>query len=138
MEETRQTLLTTIEQARQSALLTRQSEQQQLNLYATRLQAMPEQERQYLEMQSERDAKERQYNYLVERNEENTLLLASGTVPIKMIERPTIHPRRVSPRMMPIMVTAVAIGLLLPLLLFFLTLVPSLWKAIGEPKPKEK
>ncbi|MBR6354820.1 MAG: hypothetical protein IKS01_03465 [Paludibacteraceae bacterium] len=41
-------------------------------------------------------------------------------MPVKIIERPTIHPRRVSPKLLPILMMAIIIGLILPLVWYFL------------------
>ena len=71
-------------------------------------------------MLRERNAKEKQYNFLVESREENSLLLASQAMPVKIIERPTIHPRRVSPKLLPILMVALLVGLILPLVWYFL------------------
>jgi uncharacterized protein involved in exopolysaccharide biosynthesis len=120
VSHTRRELLTAVEQSRQSALLTRENARRQRDGYAARLQATPEQERRYQEMLRERNAKEKQYNFLVESREENSLLLASQAMPVKIIERPTIHPRRVSPKLLPILMMAIIIGLILPLVWYFL------------------
>ena len=120
VSHTRRELLTAIEQSRQSALLTRENARRQRDGYAARLQATPEQERRYQEMLRERNAKEKQYNFLVESREENSLLLASQAMPVKIIERPTIHPKRVSPKLLPILIVALLVGLILPLVWYFL------------------
>ncbi|GEM_PF-1065047 len=113
-------LLSAVEQSRQSTLLMRENARKQRDGYSARLQATPEQERRYQEMLRERNAKEKQYNFLVESREENSLLLASQAIPVKIIERPTIYPKRVSPKLSPILLMAFLIGLLLPLVGFFL------------------
>lgn len=119
VQHTRSELLSAIEQARQSNLLVRDNARKQRDLYASRLQATPEQERRYQEMLRERNAKEKQYNFLVESREENSLLLASDAMPVKIIERPTICPKRVSPKLPPILLVALLMGLFLPVVWFF-------------------
>lgn len=119
VQHTRRELLSAIRQSRESTLLIRDNALKQHNLYASRLQTTPEQERRYQEMLRERNAKEKQYNFLVESREENSLLLASDAMPVRIIERPTIYPKRVSPKLSPILLMAVLIGLFLPVIWFF-------------------
>lgn len=120
VSRTRTELLSAVRQSRQSTMLTRENTCRQRDSYTSRLQATPEQERHYQEMLRERNAKEKQYNFLVESREENALLLASDAMPVKIIERPTIYPKRVSPNLPPIMLTALLLGLFLPVVWFFL------------------
>lgn len=120
VSQTHTELLSAIGQARQSTMLVRENTCRQRDSYAAQLQANPEQERRYQEMLRERNAKEKQYNFLVESREENTLLLASDAMPVKIIERPTIYPKRVSPKLPPILLTALLLGFMLPVVWFFL------------------
>ncbi|MCR4664246.1 MAG: hypothetical protein K5660_02665 [Paludibacteraceae bacterium] len=120
VSHTRRELLSAIEQSRQSTILTRDNTRKQRDLYAARLQATPEQERRYQEMLREKDAKEKQYLFLIESREANSLVLASEAIPVKIIEQPTINPKRVSPKLPPILLMAVLIGLILPALWFFM------------------
>jgi uncharacterized protein involved in exopolysaccharide biosynthesis len=41
-------------------------------------------------------------------------------MPVKIIERPTIYPKRVSPKLLPILMVALLVGLILPLVWYFL------------------
>ncbi|MBP5477450.1 MAG: hypothetical protein J6Y00_07200 [Paludibacteraceae bacterium] len=126
---TRRELLSAIEQSRQSTLLTRENIRKQRDVYANRLQATPEQERRYQEMLRNRNAKEKQYNFLVESREENSLLLASDAMPVKIIERPTICPKRVSPKMSRILLMSILLGLILPVVWFFLMEIMAVLRA---------
>ncbi len=119
LKQTKQTLLNTIEQCRQATKLNRQNVKSQYDLYVGRLQDLPEQERHYLELERERNAREKQYLYLVEQQEANALLLSSDAMPAKIVERPTIYPESISPdkRIIIIMVIIIAFGL--PVALFF-------------------
>ncbi len=120
LDHTRIELLSAIEKSRQSTLLIRENVRKQRDLYASRLQSTPEQERRYQEMLRERKLKEKQYNFLVESLEENALLLASDVMPVRIIERPTIYPMLVSPNLFHIMPRFILLGLLLPIAWFLL------------------
>ena len=135
---TRQALQTTITQTRQSTLLNRQSTQQQYDLYASRLQSVPLQEKEYVVMQRYRDSKVKQYKYLLERREANSLLLVSEAVPVKIIERPTINPKRQSPNLIPIMLVAMMFGIGIPVAIYLIMLVPGLLAAPATPKTKDE
>ncbi len=114
IRNTRKNLIHAVEQSRQTAVLTRKNEERQRDLYANRLQNMPEVEKHYQELLRLKSAQEKQYNYLVEKHEENQLLLASDAIPARVIEKPIVYPEMVSPKIPNVILLVVLLGLLLP------------------------
>ncbi len=85
----------------------------------SRLYKTPEKERRYVEIKRQQEIKEKLYIYLYQKREENALTLASTVMPAKTIDAPiTMGP--IAPKSQRIMLIAVAIGLGLPFLIFFL------------------
>ncbi len=119
IDATRSGVMKGITEAREAIRLRREHEQAQQQQYNTRLGAVPAQERRFLELQRDRTAKEKQYLYLIAKQEENTLLLASDVVPAKVVDYAGHDPAPVAPKLKTTVIFSFLIGLCLPLLLFF-------------------
>ncbi|MCQ2343004.1 MAG: Wzz/FepE/Etk N-terminal domain-containing protein [Paludibacteraceae bacterium] len=111
-----------LEQAQYTLNLQKQHIVSIQNEYNGRLSSIPETERHYLEMQREKQTKEKQYLYLIEKREENSMLLASDAVPAKIVERAQMNPDPVSPKIKTVGMMSILLGLLLPLGVFLLGL----------------
>lgn len=92
---------------------------EQIERYALALAQFPEQERTYLEMKRNTQTKEEQYLYLIEKSEENNLVLASSAISAKVLESAQMSADVVSPKLISTGLASVLMGLLLPLLVFF-------------------
>lgn len=92
---------------------------QQQNQYDSRLASIPETERYYLELSRSKQTKEKQYLYLIEKQEENAMLLVSEAIPAKVVERAQIDPTPVAPKLKIVGIIALLLGLLLPLCVYF-------------------
>lgn len=79
----------------------------------------PEKERKYVEIKRQQEIKEKLYIYLYQKREENALTLASTVMPAKVIDGP-INSSKVEPNTKRIWMVAVALGLGIPFLIFFL------------------
>lgn len=89
------------------------------NTYSKSLAELPEIERTYIELQRAKDTKEQQYLYLIQKREESDLILASSTVPVKVVSSAQKAAKLVSPSIMKTGVGSMLLGLLLPLLVYF-------------------
>lgn len=107
-------------EARTSAQTRKEHLTEQIKEYASRLAQLPEQERTYLEMKRNTQTKEEQYLYLIEKSEENNLVLASSAISAKVLERAQMSADVVSPNLIRTGLASVIIGLLLPLLVLLL------------------
>jgi len=118
IEEIRQNILFNIVQNRQSADLQRASLIKQKKDFQNRLSDIPEQDRTYRELQRIKRTKENQYVYLVERREENAMLLASAAIPAITVDRAQMNPIKVGPKVSVYGFMAILLGLALPLCFF--------------------
>lgn len=107
-------------EARRSLQLKQQFINEQVSKYSSFLAQLPEVERTFLIMQREKQTKEEQYLYLIEKKEENALALVSSTMPIKVIENAQMAAKVKSPRLIKTGFASGVIGLLLPLLVLFI------------------
>ena len=73
-----------------------------------------------MEMQRDKATKENQYLFLIEKREENALLLASEAVPAKIVDRAQINPNKLAPKVSVIGFLAILLGLLIPYCFYFL------------------
>ncbi len=105
-------------EARRSLQVKQQYISDQINKYSTFLAQLPEVERTFLIMQREKQTKEEQYLFLIEKKEENALALVSSAMPIKVIEHPQMAARAKSPRISKTGMASIIAGLLIPLLVF--------------------
>ncbi len=87
--------------------------------YTNTLAQLPEIERSYIELQRTKDTKEEQYLYVIQKKEESNLILASSSIPVKLVSSAQKEAKRLSPSILKTGVGALLIGLLLPLLVFF-------------------
>lgn len=106
-------------EARTSAVTNKQHLTEQINKYSTALAQLPEQERTYLEMKRSKETKEEQYLYLIQKREENSLLLASSSISAKVVEKAQMSAMITSPCLMKTAAASIFLGLLLPLLVYF-------------------
>lgn len=72
---------------------------------------IPTQERQYIEVERQKQLKENLYLFLYEKREENALALASTVMPAKIIATPQMNPLPVSPSLRMIALFCLVLGL---------------------------
>jgi len=120
IEQKRQNIQSNIVQNRQTLVLKRENIQHQKDAYQSRLESVPEQERIYREMKRTKTTKENQYVYLIERREENAMLMASAAIPAITVDRAQMNPKKLSPKLSMTGLMALILGVLLPLMYFFL------------------
>lgn len=116
----RTNILTGADNVEKTLLIRRNQLQAQEKNYASRLAAVPQHERQYVEMERSRKIKEDLYLFLSHKSEENQLALASAVQPVRVIDRAYCDPQTASPKLLSTAFLAFIIGLLLPLLFYCL------------------
>jgi len=119
IDQKRQSIKEGIVQARQSISMRKEFVLKQQQQYDSRLAAVPETERCYMELCRDKETKEEQYLYLIEKQEENAMLLASDAVPAKIVDHAQLNPFPVAPKIRLTLVKVFCIGVLLPFLVFF-------------------
>lgn len=103
-----------ITQAHKTLSLRKQFVLKQQQQYDSRLADIPQTERYYLELSRDKETKEKQYLYLIEKHEENAMQLASEAVPAKIVDRAQLDPTPVSPKLKMVVLLALLLGLALP------------------------
>ena len=100
-------------------LIQKKSTDKQYNLFAGRMGNSPTQERAMNDMGRQQQIKAQLYLMLAERREENYISLASTANKARIIDMPQVD-GQVSPRSRLILLAAFVLGLILPLVLFYL------------------
>jgi len=112
-----------IVQARQTLMMRKEFVQKQQQQYDSRLAAIPQTERYYLELCRDKTTKEKQYLYLIEKQEENAMLLASEAIPAKVVDRAQMNPIPAAPKLKIAGLIALLLGLILPYSVYFFQLI---------------
>lgn len=81
-----------------------------------KLSSIPAQEREYLELQRDQTIKNQLYSFLLQKREENQLVLAATTPKGKIIDKAFAYNEPVAPKKMMIIVVALFFGLIIPAL----------------------
>ena len=100
-------------------LIQKKSTDKQYNLFAGRMGSSPTQERAMNDMGRQQQIKAQLYLMLAERREENYISLASTANKARIIDMPQVDDQ-VSPKSRLILLAAFVLGLILPLVLFYL------------------
>ena len=108
-----------LSQARRSADIKRQGIQQQYQLYQSRVESTPEQERVLTQIGRQQEVKSGLYLMLLQKREENSISLAATADKGKLIDEPAFG-GKVSPKGSIIMLAALVLGFALPLLFVYL------------------
>lgn len=90
-----------------------------------KLSAIPAQEREYLELKRDQSIKNQLYSFLLQKKEENQLVLAATTPKGKIVDEAFAHNEPVAPNKMMVVVVAFFFGLLIPLVWIYLKEVMS-------------
>jgi capsular exopolysaccharide synthesis family protein len=90
------------------------------NLFKAKIKNVPTQERQYREIERQQKIKETLYMFLLEKQEEMELSLASTTPSAKTLDKAAPLAAPVAPRKMIILLVALMIGALIPVLILYI------------------
>lgn len=85
-----------------------------------RIQRVPKQEREYIQLARQRQLKESLYMLLYKKREENALMLAATALPTKTVDVPRMDPETRSPKPVKIIILCLLLGLILPACLLYL------------------
>lgn len=92
---------------------------EQLAQVCGRLDNIPQQEREYLELQREQSIKNQLYSFLLQKSEENQLVLAATTPKGKIIDEAFAFNRPISPNKLMVIFVALFFGLAIPALYLY-------------------
>lgn len=119
LDELQSSIRVALLQARRSADIQRQGVESQYSMYQSKVANTPEQERILTQIGRQQEVKSGLYLMLLQKREENSISLAATADKGKLIDDP-IFEGKVSPKGSVIMITALVVGLGLPLTLIYL------------------
>ena len=108
-----------LKQARHTAEIQKQGIKKQYDMYQSRIEDTPEQERVLTEIGRQQEVKSNLYVLLLQKELESEMSLAATADKGKLIDKP-VPTGKVSPKSTIIMMVAIILGFAIPLLLFFL------------------
>lgn len=108
-----------LKQARHTAEIQKQGIKKQYDMYQSRIEDTPEQERVLTEIGRQQEVKSNLYVLLLQKELESEMSLAATADKGKLIDKP-VPAGKVSPKSTIIMMVAIILGFAIPLLLFFL------------------
>ncbi len=111
---TRQSLLSTIEQAYKNAEVAVNDLYGQMNTTSGSLGKIPNQERTYIDMERQRRVKQELYLFLLERQEENAILLANATPKGLVVDEPYTLSKPLGLKKIVVLFIAFILGLCIP------------------------
>lgn len=109
-----------VENVKRDIQKTKDTWQREERSLSSEINKMPTQERQFIEIQREFEIKNALYLFLLERQEENALTLASSTPKAKIIDKAFALNKPVAPKKKIILLVALLMGALLPILFLYL------------------
>ena len=116
----RDNIITSIASVRKSLVISKQDLEARFNKAESQRYSVPGQERQYVEIERQRQLTEELYLFLYQKREENALTLASTVVPAKIIAAPQMNPIPVAPRLKIIGLICLVLGLCIPIGIIYL------------------
>ena len=119
IDEMRASVKKSIEGAVASASIRLKELKSQESKSNNRLSSIPAQEREYIELQRDQRIKNQLYSYLLQRREENQLVLAATTPKGKIIDNAYAFNEPIAPNKKLIAVVALFLGLLIPALIIY-------------------
>ena len=132
----RANIVTSVANVREGLLISKAGLEMRQNELMERIQRVPKQEREYVQLARQRQLKESLYMLLYKKREENALMLAAAAMPTKTIDIPRADPESASPKPMMIIVICLLMGLMLPAAVLYLYVL--LDNKIRDPKEFEK
>jgi capsular exopolysaccharide family len=113
-------VLQTITKAKESYEIVRDDLQQQENIFMNRIKGMPTQEREFLELKRQQIIKSELYVFLLQKKEENSLMMAASVPKGRIIDDAYHLNEPLSPKRMMVILFAFFFGLLLPIIYLYL------------------
>lgn len=110
----RDNIIATLDKNYDTAKLRLEELRTQTRLSQSKLSGMPTQEREYLELLREQSVRNELYSFLLQKREENQLVLAASTPKGKIIDTAFTYGDPIAPKKMVVMFVALFMGLLIP------------------------
>jgi len=116
----RQNIIATIGSVRESLRIRLRNLQAQDTKFNRQIKNAPEQQREYVRVVRDQQIKERLYLYLYQKREENALMLAATTMPVKILDLPQRDVKSGKPKLKNLLIICVFMGLMVPAALLYL------------------
>ena len=116
----RQNIIATIGSVRESLRIRLKNLQAQDTKFNRQIKDAPEKQREYIRVVRDQQIKERLYLYLYQKREENALMLAATTMPVKILDLPQRDVKSGSPKLKNLLIICVFMGLMVPAGLLYL------------------
>lgn len=110
---------TSIRSVVQGLNIQRRDARNQVDLYGMRLSSLPTKEREYLELSREQHVKSQLFLSLLQKREENALLLAANANSAKILDEAMVE-GKVSPRSLILILVSIILGLLIPAAIIYI------------------
>ncbi len=111
----RENIVTSIASVRNSLLISKNDLEERFSKMELQRGDIPNQEKEYIKVERQRQLKEELYLYLYEKREENALALASSVVSAKIIATPQMNPIPVAPKLKMIALICLFLGCCFPI-----------------------
>jgi len=109
-----------ISREKRSLTITREDINRQYKLYESRINSIPRQEREYMNIQRQQSVKQAIYLFLLQKKEENYLSMTVVVPKAKVIDEPRCSGTPVSPKRSMLMLLALIVGFCIPIVVIFL------------------
>ncbi len=119
LESMRGNILTSIHSVRDGLEITHNNLLRQEQAYNARTENVPAQEKEYIAQMRQQNIKQAIYLFLYQKREENAISLISTVTPTRIIDTAQTTPDAVAPRKKIVFGGALLLGLLLPVIVFF-------------------
>ena len=116
----RKNILSSIHSLKEGINITRRDVTARDDVFTERIQSVPKQEREYIEIKRQQKIKEALYIFLYQKREENALSLVTNIQPTKIIDKADVLPNPVAPRKKVVLAICLLFGLCFPVGLIFL------------------
>lgn len=116
----RQNIIATIGSVRESLRIRQRSMQEQDTKFNRQIKNAPEKQREYIRVVRDQQIKERLYLYLYQKREENALMLAATTMPVKILDMPQRDVESRYPKLKTLLIICFFLGLMIPAGLLYL------------------
>lgn len=132
----RQNIIASIASVRESLTITRKGLQERGSEFTSRIRTVPSQERQFVQIKRQQILKEEIYLFLYQKREENALMLAATSTPVRVIDKPKVNSLTAKPSLKMIGLVCFMLGLLIPAALLYLKVMMD--NKLHDPKDYEK
>ena len=116
----RNNIISSINSLKEGINISRRDVANRDEMFLQRMQSVPTQEREYIEIKRQQKIKETLYIFLYQKREENAMALINNIQPTKMVDKAACLPTPVAPRKKVILALCLLLSLCFPVGIFFL------------------